>query len=414
MRLGTYLFFRKVKFEGIDNLPLDRPIILVANHQNAMLDPLMVCLASKNQLHWLTRADIFRKPSMNWLLQKINMLPVYRERDRVADLANKNQETFDECYARMKRNAVICIFPEGTHRGKKQLVPLKKGTARMVMGAIDAGIENLCIVPVGLDYENYYKYRKNLFVKCGEPILINHEPNQTGFDRARSQTEITSKIHDALSNVMINIEDDEVYHEIMHLRPLCDSICPSKRLSEQFKFFKNISVKLEKEKTHHHFLKHEVNEYHSLMHQLEIREDLYKDALPVLTTLFAILAIPISAVAGLFFLPLYMLTEKFVSAVVKDPLFRNSIRLCFWTFLTPIWLLIAYVIISIFTCSSLTALIAIAFLFACGIVSLWWRNAWSEFQMHLKCMRFEMSKNTKFANWKSKRNSIIHLLNQLK
>ncbi|MBL0315430.1 MAG: 1-acyl-sn-glycerol-3-phosphate acyltransferase [Flavobacteriales bacterium] len=99
---------------------------LLANHQNAMLDPLMVCLASKNQLHWLTRADIFRKPSMNWLLRKINMLPVYRERDRVADLAKKTQETFDECYAGMKPNSVICIFPEGTHRGKKQLVPLKK------------------------------------------------------------------------------------------------------------------------------------------------------------------------------------------------------------------------------------------------------------------------------------------------
>ncbi len=412
--MGTYLFFRRIKFEGIDNLPLDRPVIIVANHQNAMLDPLMVCLASKNQLHWLTRADIFRKPSMNWLLRKVNMLPVYRERDRVADLANKNQETFDECYARMKRNAVICIFPEGTHRGKKQLVPLKKGTARMVMGAIDAGIDNLCIVPVGLDYENYYNYRKNLFVKCGQPILINHEPNQTGFDRARAQTDITNKIHDALSAVMINITDDEVYHEIMHLRPLCDSISPSKRLSDQFQFFKNVSARLEKETAHHHFLKQEVNEYHSLMHQLEIREDLFKESLPPFIALFAILAIPIAALAGLFFYPLYALTEKFVAKVVKDPLFRNSIRLCFWTFLTPIWLLLVYALISIFTCSSFIALLTIASLFASGVIALWWRNAWSEFQMHLKCLRYEKSKNTKFANWKLKRNSIIQLINQLK
>lgn len=414
VRLGALLFFRKIKFEGVDQLHVKRPIILVANHQNAMLDPLMVCLASQRQLHWLTRADIFKKPSIHRLLRRLNMLPVFRERDRVADIANKNQETFEECFARLKEHAIICIFPEGTHRGKKQLVPLKKGTARMVMGAVDAGIDKLCIVPVGLDYENYYEYRKNVLIKCGNPIEIDMAANQSNFDRARSQADLTNRIRDAISNVMINIEQDEVYHEIMYLRPLCDAISGSKRLSQQFDFFKFVSDKLQMNVSYHPFLKNEVKEYHSAMHQLELREDLYRDSFSILNLFFVIFGFPCAAIAGLLFYPIYILTERFVASVVKDPLFKNSIRLCFWTFLTPFWLLILFAFTSIFVCCSTMAAAIIAGLVISGLITLKWKDAWDILLMQLKCSRYERNKNAKFIEWKNKRESIIRFIHQLK
>jgi len=414
VRLGARLFFRKIKFDGIENLRLDRPIILVANHQNAMLDPLMVCLASQRQLHWLTRADIFKKPSVHKLLRKINMLPVYRERDRVADLSNKNQETFEECFARLKEHAIICIFPEGTHRGKKQLVPLKKGTARMVLGAVDAGIEHLCIVPVGLDYENYYAYRKNLLVKCGNPIEVNIPANQSNFDRARSQSELTTHIRDAISNVMINIEREEVYDEIMYLRPLCDSISGSKNISKQFDFFKSISEKLQSDISSHAFLKKEVKEYHSVMHQLKLREELYRDSFSWMSLFIVVIGLPCAMVSGLVFYPIYALTERFVAVVVKDPLFKNSIRLCFWTFLTPVWLLILFAIAYFSLCSSLMAVVVIMSVLVCGLISLKWKDSMELFLMQLKCNNYTSRKNAKFTAWKTNRESIIRFIHQLK
>ena len=56
------------------------------------------------------------------------MLPVYRERDKVEGMFDKNDQIFKECYARIASGAVIALFPEGTHRGRKQLFQFKKGT----------------------------------------------------------------------------------------------------------------------------------------------------------------------------------------------------------------------------------------------------------------------------------------------
>ena len=170
---GIHFFFRRVVVAGAHRVPQDRPVVMVANHQNALLDPVVLCISTNAQLNWLTRADVFKNPLVNRFLRRINMLPVYRERDRVADLHDRNNEIFSMCYERMKNYSIIGIFPEGTHRGKKQLVPLKKGLARLVIGAHEAGVRDLCILPVGLDYESFYEPQKNLLVKFGEPIEVD-------------------------------------------------------------------------------------------------------------------------------------------------------------------------------------------------------------------------------------------------
>jgi 1-acyl-sn-glycerol-3-phosphate acyltransferase len=113
---GIHFFFRRVVIAGAHRVPKNRPVIIVANHQNALLDPVVLCVSTTSQLHWLTRADVFKQPLVNRFLRRINMLPVYRERDRVANLHDRNNEIFQQCYTRLKDNAVIGIFPEGTHR----------------------------------------------------------------------------------------------------------------------------------------------------------------------------------------------------------------------------------------------------------------------------------------------------------
>ena len=46
------------------------------------------------------------------------MLPIYREKDNVADQMERNEEVFKVCRERLSKGAVIAMFPEGSHRGK--------------------------------------------------------------------------------------------------------------------------------------------------------------------------------------------------------------------------------------------------------------------------------------------------------
>ena len=41
-RFVLRIFFREVEVVGADRLPLDRPLVLVANHVNGLIDPVLV------------------------------------------------------------------------------------------------------------------------------------------------------------------------------------------------------------------------------------------------------------------------------------------------------------------------------------------------------------------------------------
>jgi 1-acyl-sn-glycerol-3-phosphate acyltransferase len=407
---GIRLFFRRVVIKNAHLLPSDRPVVIVANHQNALLDPVVLCISTFRQLHWLTRADVFKSRPVAKFLNRINMMPVYRERDRVADIHDRNNEIFNQCYARMKRNACIGIFPEGTHRGKKQLVPLKKGLARLVLGAHDAGVENVCIVPAGLDYESFYEPQKNLIVKFGEPIEVAAIISQNAESPAKVHAEITRVVAQALKKLMIHIDQEDVHHEILSLKPLLDALHPIDSTMDKYERFHSISIELDHNPQYHAFLNHEVNRYRTSLHELRIEEELYSKRLTLLNWIFFVVGSPIALLAALVFWPLQMFTERFVRTVIQDTLFRNSIRISFWTFITPIYLMLVY---GILRWSGAESPIIYAPLLAlpAGLITLpWWRN--SLLIMHwMRCMR--MRNSTKFQDWLKQRTEVLNWLKKI-
>ncbi|MBN1769530.1 MAG: 1-acyl-sn-glycerol-3-phosphate acyltransferase [Prolixibacteraceae bacterium] len=156
---------------GLENIPRGQPIIFAPNHQNALLDPLAVVFASKSEPIFLARADIFKNKFIARFLNAIKIAPVYRIRDGKESLG-KNKDVFENSVRILQNNHSLCLFPEGKHVGMKSMDPHKKAIPRIVF--IAAELTNfdldINIVPVGINYSHYYKFRRNVTINFGEPI----------------------------------------------------------------------------------------------------------------------------------------------------------------------------------------------------------------------------------------------------
>ena len=60
VRLAIRLFYRKVEIQGEENLPMEGPVLLAPNHQNAFMDALLPATLCPRIIHFLVRADVFK------------------------------------------------------------------------------------------------------------------------------------------------------------------------------------------------------------------------------------------------------------------------------------------------------------------------------------------------------------------
>lgn len=152
VKLALKGYFRKIIVDGKENIPQNVPIILVANHQNALIDPLLLATHTTLNPYFLTRASVFKKSFVAKMLNFIRMLPVYRVRDGFATI-QQNQGTFDQTYEVLRKNGTVIIFAEGSHSLIRNLRPLSKGFTRMAFGLKEKYPEtHPVILPVALDF----------------------------------------------------------------------------------------------------------------------------------------------------------------------------------------------------------------------------------------------------------------------
>lgn len=116
----------------------------------------------------LARGDVFKKTFYGKLLTAIKILPVYRTSEGVENLS-ENYKTFNKCIELFKQGSIVTIFSEGKCINEWRLRPLKKGTARLALQAWDENIP-LKVLPVGINYNSFRLFGKNVFINFGEMI----------------------------------------------------------------------------------------------------------------------------------------------------------------------------------------------------------------------------------------------------
>ena len=203
------IFFRRLAVTGSENVPRTGPVLLVVNHPNSLVDPLLVLGLAPRRVVFLAKEPLFRIPIIGTLTRAMGSIPVYRRMDG-AD-TSQNRKTFEKVWQELARGGAIALFPEGTSHSDPKMRPFKTGTARMALGAasLNPG-PAVQIVPGGLYYTAKVRFRSSALLCFGAPITVQSEPlGADGEPVPESVRALTARLEDALGAVTIQADEEE-------------------------------------------------------------------------------------------------------------------------------------------------------------------------------------------------------------
>lgn len=135
----AFSLIMKFNVEGLENLPLDGPVIIAANHvTNFDVFPMQFSLP--RPIFFMGKAELFSNPVMDYALRNLGAFPVYR--------GEKDQWALEHARSVLDHGSVLGMFPEGTRTKSRGLGVAKTGTARL---AIDKGCPIVPMLIVGSD-----------------------------------------------------------------------------------------------------------------------------------------------------------------------------------------------------------------------------------------------------------------------
>lgn len=220
LTLVSRVFFRRIEVTGLENLP-SGAVILIGNHPNSLLDPLLIATTVRRPLAFAAKAPLFAQFGIGWVVKNAGGVPIQRRMDNEGQPVD-NSSAFSALDAVLERGEAFGIFPEGVSNPGPELAPLKTGAARIALGAAARGVQT-SVVPVGLTYWTRERMRGRVLVHYGAPIAItpprDPEPGQDPGDALRADARALTEVFDnALRRVTVNTPDFETQRAIDVLR----------------------------------------------------------------------------------------------------------------------------------------------------------------------------------------------------
>ncbi len=165
--------YRRFEYVGKEHIPTDGAVIFAPNHTNALCDAMAILGIDHRQKVFVARADIFKDPKKAKILNWLKIMPISRVRDGL-DEVRHNDETINKAVDTLRDGVPFCIFAEGTHHPDRTILPLSKGIFRIALQANDTfGKQKpVYIVPVGIEYGDYFHLWNSVRVTIGEPINV--------------------------------------------------------------------------------------------------------------------------------------------------------------------------------------------------------------------------------------------------
>jgi 1-acyl-sn-glycerol-3-phosphate acyltransferase len=206
--LAVSVFYKRIEIIGSENLDAHGPVIIAANHSNALADVAVILGKLPGLPRFLAAGSWWKVAPARLLFRMAGALPVHRRRDGGG--ADQNVSAFEACHAALADGAHIVIFPEGETHLEPKLLPLKTGAARIALGAAhDARVKGITIVPVGLVYEDRGRFRSHVALQVGQPIHVDEWTDRYHVDPTAAVRDATELLTARLAAVSVNHDSSD-------------------------------------------------------------------------------------------------------------------------------------------------------------------------------------------------------------
>ena len=380
------LSYRTIRYVGRERVPQDGAVIYAPNHTNALMDALVILAMDRKAKVFVARADIFRNKTLAKIFKFLKIMPIMRIRDGI-DQVKKNDKTIEKAVDVLRDKVPFCIFPEGQHQTKFSSQPLSKGIFRIAFQAQELMPDMpLYIVPVGIRYGSFFRFRSTARVEVGTPIDVRHflqtHPEQTPQEQMNILRE---ELAERMRESIFYIPNDENYEATYEV---CAAVVKKQakgversakkrmhRLDAHFRANKLTVEQIQRMQQEEperaarllqlgREAAAERAEKGISLHSVSVR---YPILSRILKTLFVVLTLPYWLPVSLLILPINALCAFFFTKI-KDPAFRNSVRYVVNLVIWPL-LLIIYTLIAFLSLPWQWALVAIALLVPTPVVA---------------------------------------------
>lgn len=199
IKVSLFFFFKKIVTRGKEHIPDKGPLILVANHPNTFMDPLLIAAVMNQRIGFIANAGIFLNKFVSRILAYFHVIPIYRKKDIQPGEKPDNRKAFVKCHDYLGQQGAILIFPEGSSYYELKLREIKTGTARIALSyeELKGFTGNLKIIPIALDYSDSIQFRSMVSVTVCPAIRVDSYKEayeQNDFDAVLQLTEDIRKV----------------------------------------------------------------------------------------------------------------------------------------------------------------------------------------------------------------------------
>jgi 1-acyl-sn-glycerol-3-phosphate acyltransferase len=333
--------YRKFEVHGGETVPEDGAIILCANHCNTLMDALVVLCSHHDKMVFGARADLFRRPFIAKLMSFVRILPMVRQRDGLRNVLQNNQ-TQDIIVEIIEHDTRFCLFPEGSHRTKHSLQRLGKGAFRIALAANAkfGGQKPVYLVPIGLEYGDYFRYRSTCLINYGQAVNVTKFLEEGNFAGEQQAIEaLRQELSRRMEELITYIPDDENYDSKWALTKM-DAIYKSKKGYGQFgtkldkamlknrKTVAKIEAAMDEQPEKMAALLERVSKFEKKRLETGVSIYSFRKMNPVANMIgkgfAALIGLPYFIFSAITSLPLWV-ASMMIRKSVKDPAFRNTV-----------------------------------------------------------------------------------------
>lgn len=175
VKILAFLIFN-LKVHNTEEFNKSNERYIICSNHISLFDPVMLAIASKRQVHYMGKKELFENKFIGFLLKKLGAFPVDREGVSLSAIKSS--------LAVLNKDEILGIFPEGTRVKEYNENNAKAGIALI------ANKSSSKIIPVYI--EGPYKFRGRIDVYFGEGK--NYFENYTGKINTEKYTEIGREI----------------------------------------------------------------------------------------------------------------------------------------------------------------------------------------------------------------------------